>query len=623
MNLAIPTKRDFQEDRKQAEYALLEYVALMVFPCNKESDERASRFCELWQSGSIDLQEFWGNYGEISEYEREFADFCVSKIGKGEDWEQGPQAGVVSDDVPDREGKSGNEEVDAELPQEATNVDDFIGKLKEFLSSLPSSTFNKFLVFFLSTHNFIVVNAAKSPSDMPKEVQNSMPVKSGHLSYETKRLHLERLYPFWACFDRILGNKYILSDQKVQQQQYGKLHKAAHITNSSREKKKLIQIISSFFDKFSGQFAELQEPIIQSIMRAPLQTRLQDLPKQVISRRDRMHIILPEVFKGCFQYDRERLLLIRNEFIKTEKTAVDDAYLEHRRTCAKCKQAEESMREVMEYRYGRLQEIMNKPIYPVHKSNSGQISATTPQELVQYYEERYKKIPCELHKYYLALAYKKNGEVAKGRNVLNKISSENPAINHMGTVISVYCACGKEDEYHLNALRSPKIAIGRLDEENPLPLPQINICEPDRFIDEDGEETSAMSRDMLRLEYHAVKQDWLVKPNEKQKKHLWILRQDELFGLLKQQIWVKESVEMDYTPYFKSLMYENSVFLSDIAGIGIFKEHDKITLNGEKITGIIHPLLGKVPFGWYIEVKAQRGPQTIVKSFAKNSYIES
>lgn len=611
MNLAIPTKRGFQEDRKQAEYALLEYVALVVFPCNKESDERASRFCELWQSGSIDLHEFWGKYGEISEHEREFADFCVSKIGKGEDWEQGPQAGVVSDDVPDREGKSGNEEVDAELPQEATNVDDFIGKLKEFLSSLPSSTFNKFLVFFLSTHNFIVVNAAKSPSDMPKEVQNSMPAQGGHLSYETKRLHLERLYPFWACFDRILGNKYILSDQKVQQQQYGKLYKAAHITNSSREKKKLIQIVSSFFDKFPGQFVELQEPIIQSIMRAPLQTRLQDLPKQAISRRDQMHIILPEVFKGCFQYDRERLLLIRNEFIKTEKTAVDDAYLEHRRTCAKCKQAEESMREVMEYRYGRLQEIMNKPIYPVHKPNNGQISATTPQELVQYYEERYKKIPCELHKYYLALAYKRNGEIEKANALLMSNETIAPSTNSaMGTVISVYCACGKENEYHLNALRSPKIAIGRLDEEDPLDIPQISVCQPDGL---------AMSRDMLTLEYQANRQDWLVHPKKEQEGNLWFLSQDKLFNLLDRQIGTSGELNIDFAESFEPLTHD--VWLSEIAGIGVFWE-GSVLFAGQLLKGAKHPLLGRLPTGWYIEVKAQRRSKTIMKSFAEKSFVE-
>ena len=611
MNLAIPTKRDFQENRKQAEYALLEYVALVVFPCNKESDERASRFCELWQSGSIDLHEFWGKYGEISEHEREFADFCVSKIGKGEDWEQCPQAGVVSDDVPDREGKSGNEEVDAELPQEATNVDDFIGKLKEFLSSLPSSTFNKFLVFFLSTHNFIVVNAAKSPSDMPKEVQNSMPAQGGHLSYETKRLHLERLYPFWACFDRILGNKYILSDQKIQQQQYVKLYKAAHITNSSREKKKLVQIVSSFFDKFPGQFVELQEPIIQSIMRAPLQTRLQDLPKQAVSRRDQMHIILPEVFKGCSQYDKERLLLIRNEFIKTEKAAVGDAYLEHRRTCAKCKQAEESMREVMEYRYGRLQEIMNKPIYPVHKPNEGQLRATTPKELVQYYEERYKKIPYELHKYYLALAYKRNGKIEKAKDLLTSNDTVTPSTNStMGTVISVYCACGKEDEYHLNALRAPKVAIGRLDEEDPLDIPQINVCQPDGL---------AMSRDMLTLEYQANRQDWLVHPKKEQEGNLWFLSQDKLFNLLDRQIGTSGELNVDFAESFEPLTRD--IWLSDIAGIGVFWE-GAVLFAGKLLQGVKHPLLGQLPVGWYIEVKAQRRSKTIMKSFAEKSFVE-
>ncbi len=611
MNLAIPTKRDFQENRKQAEYALLEYVALVVFPCNKESDERASRFCELWQSGSIDLQGFWGKYGEISEHEKEFADFCVSKIGKGEDWEQGPQAGVVSEDVSDREGKSGNEEVDAELSHEATNVDDFIGQLKEFLSSLPSSTFNKFLVFFLSTHNFIVVNAAKSPSDMPKEVQNSMPAQGGHLSYETKRLHLERLYPFWACFDRILGNKYILSDQKVQQQQYGKLYKAAHITNSSREKKKLVQIVSSFFDKFPGQFVELQEPIIQSIMRAPLQTRLQDLPKQAISRRDQMHIILPEVFKGCFQYDRERLLLIRNEFIKTEKAPINDAYLEHRRTCAKCKHAEESMREVMEYRYGRLQEIMNKPIYPIHKPNEGQLSATTPKELVQYYEERYKKTPYELHKYYLALAYKRNGEIEKANTLLMSNETIAPSTNPtMGTVISVYCACGKEDEYHLNALRSPKIAIGRLDEEDPLDIPQISVCQPDGL---------AMSRDMLTLEYQANRQDWLVHPKKEQEGNLWFLSQDKLFNLLDRQIGTSGELNIDFAESFEPLTHD--VWLSDITGIGVFWE-GSVLFAGQLLKGAKHPLLGQLPVGWYIEVKAQRRSKTIMKSFAEKSFVE-
>lgn len=611
MNLAIPTKRDFQENRKQAEYALLEYVALVVFPCNEESDERASRFFELWQSGSIDLYEFWGKYGEIGKHEKAFVDFCVSKIGSGEEWEQRPQKGAFSEDVFNSEEQPDNTGGWSEAPHEATNVADFIEKLKGFLASLPGSTFNKFLVFFLSTRNFIVVNAAKSPSDMPKEVRKSMQKYSGHLAYEKKKAYLDGLYPFWVCLERVLGDKYILSDQKIQQQQYEKLYKAAHITNSSREKKKLEQIISSFFDNFPGQFEEFKEPILKSIMRTPLQTTLQDLPQQVISRRDQMHLVLPDVFKGCSQYDRERLHLIRNEFIKTEKAAINNAYLEHRRTCAQCKQAEEAMREVMAYRYGRLQEIMNKPIYPIHSPNNGQISGANTKGLVRYYTERYHKIPCELHKYYLALAYKQNGDLDKSKTLLASNKTGAPAENlTMGTVLSVYCACGKEDEYHLNALRSPKIAIGRLDKEDPLDIPQINVCQPDGL---------AMSRDMLTLEYQADRQDGLVHPKQEQAGNLWFLAQDKLFDLLERQIGRAEELNIDYAESFEPLTQD--IWLADIAGIGMFRE-GAVSFEGKLLQGVNHPLLGRLPVGWYIEVKAHRRNKTIMKSFADKSFVE-
>lgn len=611
MNLAIPTKRDFQENRKQAEYALLEYVALVVFPCNEESDERASRFFELWQSGSIDLYEFWGKYGEIGKHEKAFVDFCVSKIGSGEEWEQRPQKGAFSEDVFNSEEQPDNTGGWSEAPHEATNVADFIEKLKGFLASLPGSTFNKFLVFFLSTRNFIVVNAAKSPSDMPKEVRKSMPKYSGHLAYEKKKAYLDGLYSFWVCLEQVLGDKYILSDQKIQQQQYEKLYKAAHITNSSREKKKLEQIISSFFDNFPGQFEEFKEPILKSIMRTPLQTTLQDLPQQVISRRDQMHLVLPDVFKGCSQYDRERLHLIRNEFIKTEKAAINNAYLEHRRTCAQCKQAEEAMREVMAYRYGRLQEIMNKPIYPIHSPNNGQISGANTKGLVRYYTERYHKIPCELHKYYLALAYKQNGDLDKSKTLLASNKTGAPAENlTMGTVLSIYCACGKEDEYHLNALRSPKIAIGRLDKEDPLDIPQINVCQPDGL---------AMSRDMLTLEYQANRQDWLAHPKQEQAGNLWFLAQDKLFDLLERQIGRAEELNIDYAESFEPLTQD--IWLSDIAGIGMFWER-VVSFEGKLLQGVNHPLLGRLPVGWYIEVKAHRRNKTIMKSFADKSFVE-
>lgn len=611
MYLSIPTKQDFQNNHRQAEHALLEYVALVVFPCDKQSDERASRFWELWQSGCIDLYEFWNRYGEIGKHEKEFADFCVSKVGKGEDWEQGPQAWGDSELSADIETNGTQDELPLESPQEPTQINDFVAQLKQFITGLPQDISNKFLVFFLSTKNFIAVNAAKAPSDMPKEVREHMPEYNGHLAYEKKREYLEGLYPFWACLDQFWGTKYTLSDQKIQQQQYTKLYKAAHIANSSREKKRLAQIVDSFLAGLPNEFEQLKQPLKDSILRAPLQTKLQDLPKQVISRRDRMRIVLPEVFKGCSQFDKDRLFLMRNDFLpEADKVMISDEYLEHRRNCARCKQAEESMREVMEYRYGRLKEIENKPIFAVHESNKEKSKDKDAKQLVSYYKERYDKIPCELHKYYLALAYKQSGEVEKGRNLLNKISSQNLAVSYMGTVISVYCACGKEDTYHLNALRAPKIAIGRLDEEDTLDIPQISVCQPDGL---------AMSRDMLRFEYQAEQQDWLVHPKMEQVGNLEFLSQDKLFNLLDKQMRINGESSINYAEYFEPLTRD--VWLSDIAGIGIFRE-SSVLFKGQLLQGVKHPLLGRLPFGWYIEVKAQRRDKTMMKSFAERSFVE-
>ena len=238
-------------------------------------------------------------------------------------------------------------------------------------------------------------------------------------------------------------------------------------------------------------------------------------------------------------------------------------------------------------------------------------SATTPKELVQYYEERYKKIPCELHKYYLALAYKRNGEIEKANALLMSNETIAPSTNPtMGTVVSVYCACGKEDEYHLNALRSPKIAIGRLDEEDPLDIPQINVCQPDGL---------AMSRDMLTFEYQANRQDWLVHPKKEQGGNLWFLSQDKLFNLLDRQIGTSGELNVDFAESFEPLTRD--IWLSDIAGIGVFWE-GSVLFAGQLLKGAKHPLLGRLPTGWYIEVKAQRRSKTIMKSFAEKSFVE-
>ena len=619
MPFNIPTKQDFLDNRKQAEQDLLEYVAFAVFPCVDDSNEDASRFFNLWMDGKIVLEPFWEQHGEIAEHQEQFKQFCKLQIGQGADWEQ-PAQKCRENELQEiqQEAKDSNDSWPSD--ESAKDINSFSDKLERFMNQLPEDIINKFVVFFLSTKNFVAVNAAKAPSDMPKEAREQIPQVTkqyrAQLSYEEKKRILEKLYPFWAFLDHLWGQKYTLSDQSVQRQEYQKRYKKAKFAtaNSSRERKKLAQIINSFFDSLEGEFAEFKEGIEESILRAPLQVALQELPQQATSARDKMHIVLPDVFKGCSQYIEAIWLLVRNQIIRESQPTDNkllDEYIEHRKHCSKCQLAEEKTFKVMDYRYGRLKELISCPIYPKHEPVLEPTHAIAPKQLVSYYKERYNKIPCELHKYYLALAYKQNGEIAKANALL--MSNEaiaSSANSTMGTVISVYCACGKEDEYHLNALRAPKVAIGRLDEEGPLDIPQINVCQPDGL---------AMSRDMLTLEYQANRQDWLVHPKKEQEGNLWFLSQDKLFNLLDRQIGTAGELDIDYAESFELLTRD--VWLSDIAGIGVFWE-GSVLFEGQLLKGAKHPLLGLLPIGWYIEVKAQRRSKTIMKSFAEKSFVE-
>lgn len=618
MPFNIPTKQDFLDNRKQAEQDLLEYIAFAVFPCVDDSNEDASRFFNLWMDGKIVLEPFWEQHGEIAEHQEQFKQFCKLQIGQGADWEQ-PAQKCRENELQEiqQEAKDSNDSWPSD--ESAKDINSFSDKLEKFMNQLPEDIINKFVVFFLSTKNFIAVNAAKAPSDMPKEAREQIPQVTkqyrAQLSYEEKKRILEKLYPFWAFLDHLWGQKYTLSDQSVQRQEYQKCYKKAKFAtaNSSRERKKLAQIINSFFDSLEGEFAEFKKGIEESILRAPLQVALQELPQQATSARDEMHIVLPDVFKGCSQYTEAIWLLVRNQIIRESQPTDNkllEEYIEHRKHCSKCQLAEEKTFKVMDYRYGRLKELISCPIYPKHEPVPEPTHAITPKQLVSYYQERYKKIRCELHKYYLALAYKQNGEEDKGLNLLNKISSENLAVSHMGTVISVYCACGKEDIYHLNALRAPKVAIGRLDEEDPLNIPQISVCQPDGL---------AMSRDMLRFEYQEGQRDWLVHPKMEQAGNLWFLSQDKLFNLLDKQMRINGGFSINYAKHFEPLMH--NVWLSTIAGIGIFGE-SSVLFKGQLLQGVKHPLLGRLPFGWYIEVKSQRRDKTMMKSFAERSSAE-
>ena len=658
MLLNIPTRKDFEIDSAKALEALFAYIYGHVF-CDEDRNGFACASCEYFLIDWHRLEVFWQRYGEISQNQEKFKTFCLkcakeqsnfmfsdaveheyvaeklmpklkSKNSKSKD-ENEEETTQFEDDLDEIEAINCDNPLDVLIQSsERQKTDRLITPFCEYLSKQTEEIQDKFKILFISVRNFIAVNATKSPTDMPhiaqEKIQNWIKLKnfldeSKYELYEKKVFFLWECYPFWKLLNNSeLATQWILKDQEIQKEEYNKLFRkwklGSSSVNSSREKNKLATVVKKFLDSlpYKDELESLWPEWKESILKCPLQTTLTDLPQEALTAREVVLNRVPLVFDACIQY---RDILFAQTAFEEGKLVLKDytdqeiqEFLHHKSHCPKCSQAAESLSTIMKYRYGQLQRTQPHEIYPKHTPIKEEKDILNARQLVSYYKKRYERIPCELHKYYLALAYKQSGEVEKGRNLLNKSSLENPAVSHMGTVISVHCACGKEDTYHLNALRAPKIALGRLDAEDPLDIPQISVCQPDGL---------AMSRDMLRFEYQEDQWDWLVHPKAEQAGNLWFSSQDKLFNLLDKQIRADGTTTINYAEYFEPLTRD--MWLSDIAGIGVFAE-SSVLFKGQLLQGIKHPLLERVPFGWYIEVKAQRRSKTIMKSFAEKSFVE-
>lgn len=212
----------------------------------------------------------------------------------------------------------------------------------------------------------------------------------------------------------------------------------------------------------------------------------------------------------------------------------------------------------------------------------------------------------------------------------------------LGYEISVRCICGQETKYKLNALRFPIITLGRKQDEK-ITLPDVNICS------DDGHN---LSRFMLYFAYDQNLQDWVVgagfpiekylalnpelnncdaktKADENRNKkrgNLFYLRKDKLFNILDKK-YSKIGNEVlvcgeDFSNAFIEFT-DKPIPLSNIAGIGVIpcSVDSPVQYNGQKINCVKHPLLGQLPFGWYIEISANRTNNTVLKSFINKSTV--
>lgn len=209
----------------------------------------------------------------------------------------------------------------------------------------------------------------------------------------------------------------------------------------------------------------------------------------------------------------------------------------------------------------------------------------------------------------------------------------------LGYEISIRCICGQETRYRLNALRFPLVTIGRKQDKNET-LPDINMCSDDK---------RTLSRFMLYFAYDQNLQDWVVgagfppakymkrnaklnncdektKADEKRAKkreNLFYISYDKLFNIIENKFDNKRNKTLTCGDEFNNSITpfgNEPIPLQNIAGIGLrpCNIDNPLEYNGQKIICVTHPLIGQLPFGWYIEISA-RANNSVVKSFISRS----
>lgn len=210
----------------------------------------------------------------------------------------------------------------------------------------------------------------------------------------------------------------------------------------------------------------------------------------------------------------------------------------------------------------------------------------------------------------------------------------------IGYEISVRCICGNENSYRLNGLRYPLVTLGR-QQQDQVGVPDINLCADDQC---------RMSRQMLYFVYNKELQDWemvagaperqdyqqhrqqIVQPQqwqsdtfrEKKGQQLFCLYRDDFFRAMDRQVPLllqgqKLNCHYALQKLFRPLG-QNRAPLSQLVGLGIM-DFRQVSYKNNPCRGVQHPLLGTLPFGWYIEIKADRRAADVAASFVNNSIV--
>ncbi|MGN0015737.1 MAG: hypothetical protein ACI37O_00155 [Candidatus Avelusimicrobium sp.] len=609
-------KSQFAQFRKQAQNKMMEEEKLfepwdVVEPqsdCAYSTEERSNR---------------------KDSKEKMLADTCKDNISPAEQFEQ---------------------QNDEKKCERVTNV------LNEICEKLDEKSKNRLFVLCLKFDNTIKSLATKSPSDWPPSLKEKFNKKypanlNSYLygkersaeekyqtahnvrpSYEIKKRFLRtELEPATAFFDVL--QKYFLEKAKnkkkeldysgweKKQELYARCYERAQFTSRpSRDAQTLLARFKPFFDA-DGAWQNAEK----AFKYISITKELNEEGEKAWTYRDKT--IKPALnLKPCRpEYLELVQLKVLAEYAKqyqldfhlTEKQCdIVETFNAHYYICKACRNAAKRFEDALRYRLNQFAGKISWQgrVYPKHIYTEEGLLQTQKQDRLAYYEEMARQFASPLNTYFFQtackLAGKSVGAVMKNQPVATPRIAEDKDY-----VLSVRCICGIESRYPLNHWRV--VSFGRLQSDG-MQAATINVC---------ADDDKHISRNMFELKYDAEENDWFLsaggdapKKRSQNGTQIGYITFSKLRNVLDaqiaktpagskvqcQQIWAREFTRLG----------DKRVPLGEVAGIGLvwLAERKPLLFHGETKTGVDHPLLGKLPFGWYIDVFS-RAPQQAINSF--------
>lgn len=540
------------------------------------------------------------------------------------------------------------EKKDPLLTKEQKVIEEHSCLLKQLIDKIKQLEIDeqqKVFAYYLLTINLLAHWVDTKPSNMPEQIQKAFEnVKDGtKLTVSDKRNRIENAALYTGVWHEIgeTFKKELNCNYFEKSQEKFKEYSESLGTNPARSWKTLCdKLLNGLATKYNQKVVELVKEDLLLCVRMH-HSKLSVLKERYLKNFS-VHEINTRaaVVTCCPEYAQIIALLSVQEAADQKykkisgsgklKTDLLKKYQTHYRKCETCKKYHKELVENLKYRLGLFSkkwDVVAGTFYPIHKLGENNFPIDDLQTAFKYYKKIYNEKPSDLYTTYLDILHKHSGKKGDFKPTAKNKKEQQNRGSTLGYALETRCMCGAVNRYKLNALRFPRVIVGRMQEDG-VPVAHINLC---------ADEERKLSRQQCYFKYIADKKDWIfgvgngdsAKPMdlgklENSAKRILYMTKQDLFSKLddiKTAGGDKVACEKALKHCWKQLGVKEQIPLSEIALIRVVSSSG-FKFQGEKSKGVYHPIFGLLEnTAWLLEINANRADQSIIASAIEKSVL--